>query len=84
MNAYEEGDLVHLDICLSDTNAFSFMREAGGVQRAQHEIQGGLTRWTFNMSQPGEGFDPASLALRAICRACPIPIRGGCIARAGI
>jgi len=57
MNAYDEGDLVHLDICLTDTNAFPFMREAGGVQRAQQDIQGGLTRWTFDMSQPGEAFE---------------------------
>ena len=57
VNAYEDGDFLHLDLCLSDTNAFGFMREAGGVQRAQQDIQGGLTRWSFDMSKPGESFE---------------------------
>ena len=55
-NAFDDGDLVHMDQCLTDTNAFPFMREAGGIQRNQWEIQGGLTRWTFDMSKPGDSF----------------------------
>jgi carotenoid cleavage dioxygenase len=51
VNAYDDGDLVHIDLCLTDTNAFSFMREAGGINRQQHELQGALTRWTIDMSQ---------------------------------
>ena len=51
VNAYDDGDLVHIDMCLTDTNAFPFMREAGGIQRAQQEIQGALTRWTVDMSK---------------------------------
>ena len=61
VNAYEEGDLIHLDVCLSETNAFPFMREAGGVSRAQWEIGGGLIRWTFDLSKPGEGFEQRPL-----------------------
>ncbi|WP_324699199.1 carotenoid oxygenase family protein [Novosphingobium sp. RL4] len=57
VNAFDDGDLVHLDICLTDTNAFAFMREAGGVHRAHHEIQGGLTRWTFDLTKPGDTFE---------------------------
>ena len=57
MNAYADGDLVHLDLCLSDTNAFSFMREAGGIHRSQQELGGGLIRWTFDLSRPGEDFE---------------------------
>ncbi len=53
-NAFDEGDLVHMDACLSDTCAFPFMREAGGIQRNQWEIKGGLTRWTFDMGKPGD------------------------------
>ncbi|OHC94235.1 MAG: carotenoid oxygenase [Sphingomonadales bacterium RIFCSPLOWO2_12_FULL_63_15] len=56
VNAFDDGDLVHLDLCLSDTNAFGFMREAGGIQRDQREIGGGLTRWTFDMSKDGESY----------------------------
>ena len=51
VNAYEDGDLVHIDLCLSDTNAFAFMREAGGIERDQRSIHGALTRWTLDMSK---------------------------------
>jgi len=51
VNAYEDGDLVHIDLCLTNTNAFQFMREAGGVHIEQQEIQGALTRWTLDMSK---------------------------------
>jgi carotenoid cleavage dioxygenase len=51
VNAYDDGDLVHIDLCLSDTNAFAFMREAGGIFRDQREIGGGLTRWTIDMGK---------------------------------
>lgn len=51
VNAYEDGDLVHIDLCLTDTNAFSFMREAGGIHRDQQDIQGALTRWTIDLGK---------------------------------
>ncbi|MEZ5697022.1 MAG: carotenoid oxygenase family protein [Sphingomonadaceae bacterium] len=50
VNAWDDGDKVHIDLCLSNTNAFQFMREAGGVDIAQQDIQGALTRWTIDMS----------------------------------
>ncbi|RKF20647.1 carotenoid oxygenase family protein [Altericroceibacterium spongiae] len=57
INAYDDGDLVHMDVCLSDTNAFQFMREAGGIHRDQMDVKGALTRWTFDMSKPGDTFE---------------------------
>ena len=51
VNAYEDGDLVHIDLCLTNSNAFAFMREAGGVHIDQRELQGALTRWTIDMSK---------------------------------
>ena len=51
VNAYDDGDLVHVDLCLTDTNAFSFMREAGGIERDQQDLKGALTRWTVDMSK---------------------------------
>jgi carotenoid cleavage dioxygenase len=51
VNAYDDGDLVHIDLCLTDTNAFPFMREAGGIHRDQQDIKGALTRWTIDMSK---------------------------------
>ncbi|KAF0186485.1 MAG: carotenoid oxygenase family protein [Hyphomonadaceae bacterium] len=56
VNAFEDGGLVHLDHCLSDTCAFAFMREAGGINRAPQDIKGALTRWTFDMAKPGDSF----------------------------
>jgi carotenoid cleavage dioxygenase-like enzyme len=55
-NAFDDGNVVHMDQCLTDTNAFPFMREAGGIKRNQWEIQGGLTRWSFDMGKPGDSF----------------------------
>jgi carotenoid cleavage dioxygenase-like enzyme len=52
VNAYDDGNFVHIDLCLTETNAFSFMREAGGIHKPQQEIQGALTRWTIDMSKP--------------------------------
>jgi carotenoid cleavage dioxygenase len=43
-----------MDACLSETCAFPFMREAGGIQRNQWEIQSALTRWTLDMGKPGD------------------------------
>jgi len=51
VNAYDDGKLVHIDLCLTNTNAFAFMREAGGVHVEQQDIQGALTRWTLDMSK---------------------------------
>jgi carotenoid cleavage dioxygenase len=50
VNAFEEGDTVHVDLCLTNTNAFQFMREAGGIDIAQQDIQGALTRWSVDMN----------------------------------
>ncbi len=50
VNAFEDGDTVHVDLCLTNTNAFQFMREAGGVHIDQQDIQGALTRWSVDMS----------------------------------
>jgi carotenoid cleavage dioxygenase len=51
VNAYDDGDFVHIDMCLTETNAFAFMREAGGIHREQQSIQGSLARWTIDMSK---------------------------------
>ncbi len=50
VNAFDDGDTVHVDLCLSNTNAFQFMREAGGIDIAQQDIEGALTRWSVDMS----------------------------------
>ncbi len=61
VNAYDDGDLVHIDLCLTNTNAFAFMREAGGVHIDQREIQGALTRWTIDMSKAEKSIEERPL-----------------------
>lgn len=49
MNAFEDADgRIHFDQCLSNVNAFPFIREASGIHMAPHEVQGALTRWTVD------------------------------------
>ncbi|MFA5966475.1 MAG: carotenoid oxygenase family protein [Sphingomonas sp.] len=57
VNAHDAGDHIHLDLCLTDTNAFAFMREAGGIHRQPWEIEGALTRWTFDLTCNDDSFD---------------------------
>ena len=51
MNAFEGADgMVHLDQCLSSTNAFPFIQRASGFTVPPWEMKGGLTRWSFDMA----------------------------------
>lgn len=52
INAFDDGDLVQIDMCQTDTNAFPFIREASGLKINQWEIQGGVMRWTIDMKNP--------------------------------
>lgn len=51
INAFDDGDLVQIDMCQTDTNAFPFIREASGLKINQWEIQGGVMRWTIDMTR---------------------------------
>jgi carotenoid cleavage dioxygenase len=55
MNAFDEGDQVHLDLCLSETNAFPFIRADSKILREQWEIGGGFIRWTMNLKDGSNG-----------------------------
>ncbi|WP_404713382.1 carotenoid oxygenase family protein [Sphingomonas sp. MMS24-J13] len=62
MNAFDDGEgQASIDMHISDTNAFPFMRKAGGIERNQWEIGGSLQRWTFDMTKPGETFEVRDL-----------------------
>ncbi len=61
MNAYDDGDRVHMDLALTDTNVFPFIRAASGIERGPGEIKGALTRWTFDMAGSGDGFEQQAL-----------------------
>ncbi|MFM1885664.1 MAG: hypothetical protein RL026_821 [Pseudomonadota bacterium] len=51
VNAFEDGDWVHIDICLTHTNAFPFMHKPEEPLDPR-TLQGGLTRWSVNMADP--------------------------------
>lgn len=54
MNAWEDADgLLHFDACLSNTNAFAFIREPSGIFMEAWEIKGALTRWTVDPKADG-------------------------------
>jgi carotenoid cleavage dioxygenase len=49
MGAFEDADgNIHFDQCLSDSNAFPFIRQASGIEIAQWDLNGRLARWTVN------------------------------------
>lgn len=50
MNAFTEGDKVHLDLCVTDINMFPFVMEAAGIDYDPKEANGRLARWTFDLS----------------------------------
>ena len=55
MNAFEdEQGLIHFDQCLSDSNAFPFIREASGIPLQQWELNGRLARWTVDPKAEGD------------------------------
>ncbi len=56
INAWDEGDTVHLDICLADSNPFPFIRAASGDFRPTFDLKMTSTRWTFDMSNPADTF----------------------------
>ena len=61
MNAFEDGaGGVHLDQCLSSTNAFPFIQRASGISIAPWEMKSGLTRWSFDMNGSGPGSGPGT------------------------
>jgi carotenoid cleavage dioxygenase len=62
MNAYTEGNRVHLDFGVGKVNPFPFIQEASHVHPRPEEMGGNVVRWTFDMSKPGEKFEEYVLA----------------------
>jgi carotenoid cleavage dioxygenase-like enzyme len=58
MNAFDdENGLIHMDLCMYDTNFFDFIRKASGINCEMHEIDSSLTRWTIDPKNPDKGID---------------------------
>ncbi|MGX7894584.1 carotenoid oxygenase family protein [Tsuneonella sp. HG222] len=71
VNGFDDGDKVHLDLCLTDTNAFAFMREAGGIERDQQTLKGAITRWTIDMSKDEPVLESSDIGPPGdLCRVC--------------
>lgn len=49
LNAYEDGDRIHIDMPSADGNVFSFFPEAGGGAPAPETLHFELARWTFDL-----------------------------------
>ena len=62
MNGFTEGNKVHMDMCVSDVPAFTFMREAGGLHMPQQEVRGNIVRWTFDLSKSADTPEETVLA----------------------
>ncbi|HEY8508933.1 MAG TPA: carotenoid oxygenase family protein, partial [Steroidobacteraceae bacterium] len=61
MNAFTEGSKVHIDFSVTNVPVFAFMREAGGLHIAPHELTGEMVRWTFDLSDPADRFERYTL-----------------------
>ena len=49
MNAFEDAaGVIHFDQCLSDSNAFPFIRAASGIAIDQSDLNGRLARWSLD------------------------------------
>ncbi|MBN1240863.1 MAG: carotenoid oxygenase family protein [Gammaproteobacteria bacterium] len=57
MNAFTDGNKVVVDACYSKVNPFPFITEESKLPYDPRELEGALTRWTFDLSKPGETFD---------------------------
>jgi carotenoid cleavage dioxygenase-like enzyme len=61
MNAYTEGERVHLDFGVGNTSPFPFIREASGIHIAPQDMRGGYVRWTFDLGRPGDTFEERTI-----------------------
>lgn len=57
INAFTDGNTVHLDFSVLNVPVFPFIREASKLNVQPHEITGEVTRWSFDLSKPGDAFE---------------------------
>ena len=51
MNAFEQDGAVHMDVHMFASNAFEFVREAGGIHIPQQQVGGAFERWTMDLAE---------------------------------
>lgn len=57
MNAYSEGNRVHMYFGVSKVPPFPFMQEASGIHSRPDQVRIGFVRWTFDLSKPGDTWE---------------------------
>jgi carotenoid cleavage dioxygenase-like enzyme len=53
INAFTEGSIVHMDLCVADINMFPFVMAAGGYPYDPSIANGRVARWSFDLASPG-------------------------------
>ncbi len=61
LNAYSEGDKVHLDFTVSNLPPFPFIHEASGISPRPEDMGGKLVRWTFDLSRNADAWEETVL-----------------------
>jgi carotenoid cleavage dioxygenase len=51
MNAFSEGEIVHMDFGVISSNPFPFIREASGLPMDPSQLRGEYVRWSFDLSK---------------------------------
>lgn len=51
MNAFEQDGAVHMDVHMFASNAFEFVREAGGIHIPQQQVGGAFERWSMDLAE---------------------------------
>jgi len=57
INAFTSGHTVHLDFSVANVPVFPFIRDASNLHVAPQDISGEMTRWSFDLSKPGNDFE---------------------------
>ncbi|HEX5421767.1 MAG TPA: carotenoid oxygenase family protein [Gammaproteobacteria bacterium] len=61
MNAFTEGNKVHLDFSVTNVPVFGFIRAASKPPIPAEEITGEIVRWSFDLAKPGDGCERTTL-----------------------
>lgn len=61
LNAFEEGDLLHIDLTVSEINGFAYVPQADGKPWNPERARSCLTRWTVNLADGSDGFSEQRL-----------------------
>jgi carotenoid cleavage dioxygenase-like enzyme len=63
MNAYSEGDRIHIDFGKSSMNPFPFIQKASGINVPPWEATGAYVRWSFDMSSPDDAYEERVISI---------------------